>query len=121
MSRRSQRFRATVDVPELGRVEVRGLSPDALRGLKLPTPTAGQIDDARKADSPVPEGVVAIIAAGCGHPRLSEQEIRALAVSSREALSRAILTAHPQATTAASRSTTTATCTSPTAATPRWP
>lgn len=92
MSRRGHRFRASVEVPEFGTVEVRGLSPDALTGLPFDLPTLEELATPTFSDH---EAYVGVIAAGCMHPRLSEEEVRALSPGSRESLAAAILTAHP--------------------------
>lgn len=96
MSKRSDRFRASVDVPELGKVEVRGLSPDALRAIQIGRePTEEEIAAADTAETP-PPAYVALIAAGCVRPRLSEGQLRELSRSSLVALGDAIMSAHPQ-------------------------
>jgi hypothetical protein len=93
MSKRSHRFRATVEVPELGTVEVRGLSPAALRDLPLDPPAdMPKEGDVSTADHPI---YIAIIAAGCIRPRLSEAQILALPPTSRELLADTIMKAHP--------------------------
>ena len=91
MSRRSRRFRATVDVPELGTVEVRGLSPDAFATLPFDAPPPEEVAASEYAH-PIS---LAIIASCCVRPRLSEEQILALPPTSRELLGLAIVRAHP--------------------------
>ena len=95
MSKRSHRFRATVEVPELGPVEVRGLSPDALAALALDTPTEAEIAVADASATPHP-AVIAIIAAACLRPRLTEAQIAQLPRPSLDKLRDAAMTAHPE-------------------------
>jgi hypothetical protein len=89
MSKRSHRFRGTVEVPELGTVEIRGVSPDEFAGLPFDVPGP---DETVTHDHPI---YVAVITAGCVHPRLSTEQVLDLSTSSREALVGAIMTAHP--------------------------
>ncbi len=93
MSRRSHRFRATVEVPELGTVEVRGLSPDEFADLPFEKSklTPEEIAAATH-DHPI---YVAAIVAGCVRPRLSDEQILALSPASRELLVGKIMRAHP--------------------------
>lgn len=91
MSKRSHRFRASVEVPELGTVEVRGLSPDALAALP-PAVSEGEIGTQDNHGHPF---FVAVIVAGCVRPRLSDEQVLALPPTSRDLLADAIMKAHP--------------------------
>jgi hypothetical protein len=93
VSKRSQRFRATVEVPEIGAVEVRGLSPQQLAAIPVATPTSEEIAAANH-ENPHP-AYVAVIVAGCVRPRLSETDVLQLPGASRELLSGAIMRGHP--------------------------
>ena len=86
---------STIDVPELGVVEIRGLSPDELADLPIDAPSQEEVT-ARGARDTYDHAVhLAVIAAGCVHPRLSESQLLALSASSRKALCVGIIRAHP--------------------------